>query len=326
MHQFNKIIHSLILALTLFAPMITAQPAQPVVNLDLGSTSVTGAAFSMSLVLSGSGSGAAPAGLQWTLRFVPGTLATLTQTAGVSATAASKSVSCNTSMTLGSSICLLFGLNANTIADGVIATVSGTLSSGLSNNHVGLNVTDTVASDAAGNAIPSIASGGFVDIPSLYTTLPLNYLRGIQLGRGLTLLNGRLTVVPGAAGAGGRGPAGPTGSSGSPGAAGPQGPAGAQGAVGAQGPQGPIGLTGPAGLAGPGSALNFADDDPYVVNTDGTVTLTNVPSPASSLVVALNGLLLKQGVDYTISGKVVTFLFGGPVPANLDVARFSYRF
>lgn len=58
--------------------------------------------------------------------------------------------------------------------------------------------------------------------------------------------------------------------------------------------------------------------------TNRTFTLANEPSPASSLKLYRNGLLLKEGLDYTISGNTITFLSGAePQPGDVLVA--SYR-
>jgi hypothetical protein len=260
-----------------------AAQAQTTASLQLGSQSTTGTAFSLNLTLTSNG---APAGLQWTLRFVPGTVVTLAPVVGPSGTAAAKSLTCNTSLAQGTSVCILAGLNTTTIANGVVTVISGTLPAG-QNNHVGFNVTDALAVDAPGNSIPATATGGFVDQLSSGVTVPLTYLRATQLGRGITLQNGQLSVVQG----------------------------------------GNEGLRGPAGPAGPGTAINFMDDDTAaVINLDGTVKLSAVPNPVSSVHVALNGVVLKRDVDFVVSGQVLTLTYLPPVPANGDFLVISYRF
>jgi hypothetical protein len=52
-------------------------------------------------------------------------------------------------------------------------------------------------------------------------------------------------------------------------------------------------------------------------------TLSQTPSPATSLEVYRNGLLLSAGVDYTVSGTVITFI--GVVPQSSDTLLCSYR-
>jgi hypothetical protein len=53
-------------------------------------------------------------------------------------------------------------------------------------------------------------------------------------------------------------------------------------------------------------------------------TLSQTPSPTASLAVYLNGLLLTNGVDYTLSGAVITFITGLP-PQSSDILSCSYR-
>jgi hypothetical protein len=57
---------------------------------------------------------------------------------------------------------------------------------------------------------------------------------------------------------------------------------------------------------------------------NGVFTLTQTPSPTTSLAVYRNGLLLTAGVDYTLSGAVITFMTG-LVPQSSDTLSCSYR-
>lgn len=56
--------------------------------------------------------------------------------------------------------------------------------------------------------------------------------------------------------------------------------------------------------------------------------LAKIPSPASSLEVYFNGLLLAPRIDYTLSGKVFTLLFVFPNASNVppDVLLALYRY
>lgn len=59
-----------------------------------------------------------------------------------------------------------------------------------------------------------------------------------------------------------------------------------------------------------GSSLNFSDSETPsgTINSSNTVfTLANSPSPATSLILHLNGQILTQGVEYTLSGSTITF-------------------
>lgn len=53
-------------------------------------------------------------------------------------------------------------------------------------------------------------------------------------------------------------------------------------------------------------------------------TLASAPTPSSSLEIFRNGLLLKQGIDYTVSGNAVTFA-ASSIPQAADVLVASYR-
>ena len=73
---------------------------------------------------------------------------------------------------------------------------------------------------------------------------------------------------------------------------------------------------------------SFADAEipAGVVNGSNTVfTLASTPSPAGSLELYRNGLLMLQGTDYQISTNVITF-FLASVPQSGDMLVASYRF
>src|SRR5579863_7002485 len=62
-----------------------------------------------------------PAALQWTLNYSTSDFSAVTMTAGSAATAAGKSISCNT--TAGGPTCVLWGVNTTAIPNGVVATI-----------------------------------------------------------------------------------------------------------------------------------------------------------------------------------------------------------
>ena len=87
------------------------------------------------------------------------------------------------------------------------------------------------------------------------------------------------------------------------------------------------GSSGPCGSGGGGGAPSFSDGETptgaiNAVNT--TFTLNFSPSPTVSLMLSRNGLLMKQGTDYSLTGAVITF-FPGAVPQTGDVLLASYR-
>ena len=88
------------------------------------------------------------------------------------------------------------------------------------------------------------------------------------------------------------------------------------------------GSSGPCGGGGGAAGGSFADAEipAGAVNGSNTVfTLASAPSPAGSLELYRNGLLMRQGADYQISGNTITF-FLASVPQSGDLLVASYRF
>lgn len=82
------------------------------------------------------------------------------------------------------------------------------------------------------------------------------------------------------------------------------------------------GSSGPCGVA-PG----FVDSEAPSGAIDGinaTFTLADAPSPAGSLKLFRNGLLVEPTVDYSLDGNTVTFL-SASIPAAGDTLKASYR-
>lgn len=76
-----------------------------------------------------------------------------------------------------------------------------------------------------------------------------------------------------------------------------------------------------------GASVGFVDAEVPGGTLDGSnasFTLANSPSPALSLELFRNGLLMSQGGDYTLSGNAVTF-FTLSIPQPGDVLLASYR-
>jgi len=83
------------------------------------------------------------------------------------------------------------------------------------------------------------------------------------------------------------------------------------------------------GTSGPcaSTSISFIDGEVpqgTINGTNGAFTLANVPNPTSSLSLFRNGLLLDQGVDYTIVNNAVTFQ-SGFLPQTNDVLLATYR-
>jgi len=74
-------------------------------------------------------------------------------------------------------------------------------------------------------------------------------------------------------------------------------------------------------------ALGMVDGETPAGPIDGinrTFTLAGTPRPARSLLVYRNGLLQKEGIDYTLNQNVITFA-PGSTPAPGDILTVSYR-
>lgn len=137
-------------------------------SLALGSgTAASGGLASLSLTLT-SPAGQEPAALQWSFTYPAGSLTNLSVAAGPAATAAGKSVTCATNA--GSYMCILAGMNANIIANGVVATLSATVASTVTTVAVG--VSGTVGTTVAGAAETVTGAGSNISLVSS-STLPL---------------------------------------------------------------------------------------------------------------------------------------------------------
>ena len=76
----------------------------------------------------------------------------------------------------------------------------------------------------------------------------------------------------------------------------------------------------------PGSTRAAVRSGSESVNgSNSTFTLLFVPSPASSLTLFRNGLLMRQGADYSISINTITF-FVASRPQAGDLITANYRY
>ena len=81
-------------------------------------------------------------------------------------------------------------------------------------------------------------------------------------------------------------------------------------------------------IPGTGTASTFVDAATPSGATNGTnliFTLSLAPSPAASLKLYKNGLLLSAGGDYSLSGMTITFASVATTPQTGDVLLASYR-
>src|SRR5271165_6038985 len=126
-------------------------------SLSSGSGSPGG---TVTLNLSLNASVSSPAALQWTLNYSVTDFSAVTVTAGSAVTAAGESISCNS--TAGSPTCVLWGMNAATISNGVVATIVLTISNSTLDTSSSVGVKNSVAASVSGTSMPSSATGATV--------------------------------------------------------------------------------------------------------------------------------------------------------------------
>ena len=71
-----------------------------------------------------------------------------------------------------------------------------------------------------------------------------------------------------------------------------------------------------------GSTANFADAEVPAVAGDGvTCTLAHAPNPPASLILVVNGIVFRNGVDYTLTSNVAVL---NVAPSDAPVAWYRY--
>jgi len=88
------------------------------------------------------------------------------------------------------------------------------------------------------------------------------------------------------------------------------------------------GSSGPCGGGGGAPGASFADAEVpagLINGSNAVFTLASAPSPAASLELYLNGLLMSQGADYQITTNTITF-FLASIPQTGDLLVARYRF
>ncbi|MGA3015897.1 MAG: hypothetical protein ABSF62_02175 [Bryobacteraceae bacterium] len=86
-------------------------------------------------------------------------------------------------------------------------------------------------------------------------------------------------------------------------------------------------VDGSSGPCGSGGATSFVDGDSLtgiVDGSNGSFALSGTPAPATSLALYRNGILLKAGQDFSVSGSAITFV-AAAVPQPGDTLLASYR-
>ena len=128
-------------------------------NLSLSSGSATAAGV-VTLPLSLTG-GAQPAAIQWTLLY-SSDISAVTVTDGPAVVNASKTTTCASSP--GKTICLVAGLNQNSVVDGVLANVTLQLAPAVSGASVPVQIVGAAAASSLADAITVASTGATISV------------------------------------------------------------------------------------------------------------------------------------------------------------------
>src|SRR6266436_5969312 len=130
-------------------------------NLSSGTAS-RGASVTLNLNLTATGA-LMPAAVQWTLSYSTTDISSISVNAGPAATAAGKSLICNPSA--GSIVCIVYGTNSNTMANGTVGVVNLGISPTTTNTSTVIAVVNPMESDPTGTApIAVTPSNGTVTV------------------------------------------------------------------------------------------------------------------------------------------------------------------
>jgi uncharacterized protein (TIGR03437 family) len=154
----SAIFRSLIVPVLLL-PLSNGLRAQPALTLSSAST-IPGGTVTLNLSLSSSASNP-PAAIQWTLTYPTNAISALSVAAGPALTSASVGKTITCAGGASGYNCIASGLNANIISDGVIATITLTLSGGIA---AAVGVINALAASPAGSEIAMTSAGGSVNV------------------------------------------------------------------------------------------------------------------------------------------------------------------
>ena len=156
-----------ILCFAVVVPWAVLLHAQSTLVLSSGQAA-PGASVVLNLTLS-SAPGVQPAGVQWTLSYPAASVSLSSVDAGPALTASGKTINCarrvNPYRGVVEYACLAFGLNANTIGNGVVATVTVSLLNDAT--AAAINLINTLGASPAGGNISITATGGTVTLVGL---------------------------------------------------------------------------------------------------------------------------------------------------------------
>ncbi len=147
-----------LVCLTLLFPLAALAQGD---TLTLSQGSAGSGMVSLNVILT-SASGQQPAGLQWTVSYSGTDFTAIQVTAGPAAVAAGKSVTC--SGTPAAYLCVVLGLNDNTIANGVLAVISLVVAPNTTDTSSMVQLENPVAASTSATSIPITATGISVPI------------------------------------------------------------------------------------------------------------------------------------------------------------------
>jgi phage baseplate assembly protein gpV len=124
-------------------------------------TAGTNGIASLNLVLTAP-AGGAPASIQFTLTYPASNVTSISVSPGPTATSAGKTVMC--ALASGAYTCLVYGLNATTVSNGIVAVVNLTVTA-----SVTIDIGNPVAASPAGEAILLFATGAAVTFDPIST-------------------------------------------------------------------------------------------------------------------------------------------------------------
>jgi hypothetical protein len=106
--------------------------------------------------------GVQPSVLQFTLSYSSTDISSVNVAADVAATGAGKSISCSSST--GSTICMIYGVNNNTIANGSVAIASFQIASGSTTTSIPIQISAVLDVTTDGNPISAAGAGAVITV------------------------------------------------------------------------------------------------------------------------------------------------------------------
>lgn len=196
----NQLLKPFILALSLCLALLPlANPKHALaapITLSLGSGSAApGSIASLALTMDASGATEQPAGLQWDLVTSSTDIASVSATDGPVATAAGKSAACAVQSDPTIYRCLMYGLNQNQMANGIVAYMNLSVKPTTTNTQSSVQLLNWLAVSASGNPISITGTGNTLTITQ--PTQTTKYPRLIKLSalEGLTSIPAGVTLT-----------------------------------------------------------------------------------------------------------------------------------